>query len=80
MNKRTTVRIPEAMQKSTQGLKVQTKKTPRTQKEQSEQQTKQITKNKTNPQDQKAKAKEMLMYLQNLRIYWEKITHIWEAI
>ena len=69
MNKRIPYKIPKAMQKSQQGLKVKSLKTPRKQLEQSQPQSNALAKNKTNPQGQKAKAKEMLEYLQNLRIY-----------
>ena len=69
MNKRTTLRIAEAIKKSTQESKVKLLQTPAKQQEQSQPQSNALTKKKTNPQDQKAKAKEMLEYLQNLRIY-----------
>jgi len=68
MNKRTTLRIAAAIQKSKQGLKVMQLQTPRKQQEQSQPQSNALTKNKTNPQDQKAKAKEMLDWLNSVRI------------
>ncbi len=71
MNKRIPYKIPEAIQKSKQGLKVKPLQTPCKRQEQSHPKSNDLTKNKTNPQDQKAKAKakEMLEYLQNLRLY-----------
>lgn len=69
MNKRTTLRIAEAMQTSKQGLKVKLLQISHKQQDQIQPQSNALTKNKINPQDQKVKAKEMLEYLQRLLIY-----------